>query len=122
MNFLENKIAWRYLFSKKGHNAINIVSGISAAAVMVVTAAMICVLSVMNGFGALVERMFSEFDPVLMVVPAEGQMLRTDTMPIASYRFFIRARGHRGYLSPIGADSSHPVQRPSSASARIRCG
>ena len=84
MNFLENKIAWRYLFSKKGHNAINIVSGISAAAVMVVTAAMICVLSVMNGFGALVERMFSEFDPVLMVVPAEGQMLRTDTMPIAS--------------------------------------
>ncbi len=45
---------------------------------------MICVLSVMNGFGALVERMFSEFDPVLMVVPAEGQTLRTDTMPIAS--------------------------------------
>ena len=84
MNFLENKIAWRYLFSKKGHNAINIVSGISAAAVTVVTAAMICVLSVMNGFGALVERMFSEFDPVLMVIPAEGQTLRTDTMPIAS--------------------------------------
>ena len=84
MNFLENKIAWRYLFSKKGHNAINIVSGISAAAVTVVTAAMICVLSVMNGFGALVEHMFSEFDPVLMVVPAEGQTLRTDTMPIAS--------------------------------------
>ena len=84
MNFLENKIAWRYLFSKKGHNAINIVSGISAAAVTVVTAAMVCVLSVMNGFGELVERMFSEFDPVLMVIPAEGQTLRTDTTPIAS--------------------------------------
>lgn len=77
-------IAWRYLFSKKGHNAINIVSGISAAAVSVVTAAMICVLSVMNGFGVLVERMFSEFDPILLVVPAEGQTLRTDTLPIAS--------------------------------------
>ncbi len=84
MNCLENKIAWRYLFSKKGHNAINIVSGISAAAVTVVTAAMICVLSVMNGFGTLVEQMFSEFDPVLLVVPAEGQTLRTDTLPIAS--------------------------------------
>ena len=84
MNFLENKIAWRYLFSKKGHNAINIVSGISAAAVTVVTAAMICVLSVMNGFGTLVERMFSEFDPELLVVPAEGQTLRTDTLPIVS--------------------------------------
>lgn len=84
MNCLENKIAWRYLFSKKGHNAINIVSGISAAAVTVVTAAMICVLSVMNGFGTLVEQMFSEFDPVLLVVPAEGQTLRSDTLPIAS--------------------------------------
>ena len=81
---LEPHIAWRYLFSKKGHNAINIVSGISAGAVAVVTAAMICVLSVMNGFGVLVEQMFSEFDPVLLVVPTEGQTLRTDTLPITS--------------------------------------
>ena len=81
---LEPHIAWRYLFSKKGHNAINIISGISAGAVAVVTAAMICVRSVMNGFGALVEQMFSEFDPVLLVKPAEGQTLRTDTLPIAS--------------------------------------
>jgi len=81
---LESYIAWRYLFSKKGHNAINIVSGISAAAVAVVTAAMICVMSVMNGFGALVEHMFSEFDPELLVVPAEGQILRTDTAPVLS--------------------------------------
>ena len=81
---LENHIAWRYLFSKKGHNAINIVSGISAAAVMVVTAAMVCVLSVMNGFGVLVEHMFSEFDPALMVVPAEGTTLRTDTALVVS--------------------------------------
>lgn len=84
MAHLEPHIAWRYLFSKKGHNAINIVSGISAGAVAVVTAAMICVLSVMNGFGVLVEQMFSEFDPVLLVVPTEGQTLRTDTLPIAS--------------------------------------
>ena len=81
---LESHIAWRYLFSEKGHNAINIVSGISAAAVAVVTAAMICVLSVMNGFGALVEQMFSEFDPELLVVPSEGQTLRTDTAPVLS--------------------------------------
>ncbi|MBQ4395692.1 MAG: ABC transporter permease [Paludibacteraceae bacterium] len=81
---LESHIAWRYLFSKKGHNAINIVSGISAVAVGVVTAAMICVLSVMNGFGALVEHMFSEFDPVLLVLPAEGQILRTDAEPVVS--------------------------------------
>lgn len=59
-------------------------SCVSAAAVSVVTAAMICVLSVMNGFGALVEQMFSEFDPVLLVVPEEGQTLRTDTLPVLS--------------------------------------
>ena len=81
---LEPHIALRYLFSKKGHNAINIVSGISAVAVAVVTAAMICVLSVMNGFGTIVEHMFSEFDPMLLVVPAEGQTLRTDAEPILS--------------------------------------
>ena len=87
MAALELHIAWRYLFSKKGHNAINIVSGVSAAAVAVVTAAMICVLSVMNGFGTMVQHMFSEFDPVLLVIPAEGQTLRTDTLPVeALYR------------------------------------
>jgi ABC-type lipoprotein release transport system permease subunit len=45
---------------------------------------MICVLSVMNGFGTLVEHMFSEFDPILIVKPAEGKTLRTDTLPIRS--------------------------------------
>ena len=79
---LETHIAWRYLFSKKGHNAINIVSGVSASAVAVVTAAMICVLSVMNGFGSLVEQMFSEFDPALLVTSAEGRTFRTDTLPV----------------------------------------
>ena len=82
MASFEQHIAWRYLFSKKGHNAINIVSGVSAAAVAVVTAALVCVLSVMNGFGSLVEQMFSEFDPVLMVTCAEGQTFRTDTLPV----------------------------------------
>ena len=77
-------IAWRYLFSKKGHNAINIVTCISAVAVADVTAAMICVLSGLNGMGNLAEEMFSAIDPPLMVLPYEGQTLRTDTAPIIS--------------------------------------
>ena len=84
MSSFESHIAWRYLFSKKGHNAINIVSGVSAAAVAVVTAAMVCVLSVMNGFGVLVERMFSEFDAPLLVLPTQGKTFRTDTLPVQS--------------------------------------
>ena len=79
---LELHIAWRYLFSKKGHNAINIVSGVSAAAVGVVAAAMVCVLSVMNGFGALVEHMFSEFDPEIRITAAQGKSFRLDTLPV----------------------------------------
>ena len=78
----ELHIAWRYLFSKKGHNAINIVSGVSAAAVGVVTAAMVCVLSVMNGFGALVEQMFSEFDPEIRITAAEGKSFQLDTLHV----------------------------------------
>lgn len=83
---MEGHIAWRYLFSKKGHNAINIVSGVSAAAVCVVTAAMVCVLSVMNGFGSLVEHMFSEFDPEIRVEATDGKYFRTDTLPIEQLR------------------------------------
>ena len=79
---LELHIAWRYLFSKKGHNAINIVSGVSAAAVGVVAAAMVCVLSVMNGFGALVEHMFSEFDPEIRITAAQGKSFRLDSLPV----------------------------------------
>lgn len=60
-------IAWRYLRGKKGHNAIHVVTGISAVAIGVVTAAMVCVLSVMNGFGQVVEAMFSRFDPELRI-------------------------------------------------------
>lgn len=73
MGRVEHIIAWRYLFAKKGHNAINIISGISAAAVGVVTAAMVCVLSVMNGFGVMVESLFSEFDPDLRITAVSGK-------------------------------------------------
>lgn len=70
---VELKIAWRYLFAKKQFNAIHIITAISSAAVGVVTAAMICVLSVMNGFGTMVEQMFSQFDPDLRITSQIGK-------------------------------------------------
>ena len=69
------KIAWRYLFAKKQFNAIHIITTISSVAVGVVTAAMICVLSVMNGFGTLVEQMFSQFDPDICIVAKSGKSI-----------------------------------------------
>ncbi len=83
---VEWHIAWRYLFSKKGYDAINIVSGVSTAAVAVVTAAMICVLSVMNGFESLVQQMFSEFDPQLRITSSTGKYFDTDAPCIDSVR------------------------------------
>lgn len=77
----ELKIAWRYLFAKKSHNAINIVSGVSAGGVCVATAALVCVLSVMNGFNRVIERLFSEFDPELLVLPAEGKYFSLTDAP-----------------------------------------
>ena len=83
---VEWKIAWRYLFSKKSHNAINIVSGVSAAGVMVATAALICVLSVMNGFSSVVEQMFSQFDPELRIEAREGKFFRLDSPAMQTVR------------------------------------
>ena len=42
--------ARRYLFSRKSHSAINIISGVSALGIAVSTMALVCVLSVFNGF------------------------------------------------------------------------
>ena len=69
----ELKIAWRYLFAKKQFNAIHIITAISSEAVGVVTAAMVCVLSVMNGFGVMVEQLFSQFDPDLRITTQKGK-------------------------------------------------
>lgn len=67
------RIARRYLFSKKSHNAINIISGISAGGVAVGTMALVCVLSVFNGFESLISNMFSAFDPDLKITLTHGK-------------------------------------------------
>ncbi len=61
-------IAKRYLFSKKTHNAINIISGISVCGVALATMAMVCTLSVFNGFQDLVAELFTAFDPDIKIV------------------------------------------------------
>lgn len=67
-------IARRYLFSKKSHNAINVISAISVCGIAIATMAMVCVLSVFNGFGGIVEEMFSAFDPHLKISVKEGKV------------------------------------------------
>ena len=67
-------IARRYLFSKKSHNAINVISAISVCGIAIATMAMVVVLSIFNGFGGIVESMFSSFDPDLKITIKEGKV------------------------------------------------
>ena len=68
------RIALRYLFSRKRHNAVNVISWISVAGVAVATAAIVCVLSVFNGFSKLAFSRLSEVDPDIKIVPASGKI------------------------------------------------
>lgn len=70
---LELKIAWRYLFGKKSHNVVNIISGIAVGGIAVATIAMVVVLSVFNGFHDLLASLYNDFDPQLKLVPEEGK-------------------------------------------------
>ena len=69
-------VAKRYLISKKSHHTINIISGISVCGVALATMALICTLSVFNGFHDMVESFFTAFDPELKVLPASGTRLK----------------------------------------------
>lgn len=72
-------IARRYLFSKKSHNAINVISFISVIGICIATMAMVCVLSVFNGFAGIVENQFSSFDPDLKITAAKGKVFDYNT-------------------------------------------
>ena len=72
-------IAQRYLFSKKSHNAINVISLVSVCGIAVATMAMVTALSVFNGFGSLIETTFSAFDPELKITPVKGKVFNYHT-------------------------------------------
>ena len=67
-------IACRYLFSKKSHNAINVISALSVCGVALATLALVCTLSVFNGFQDLVATFFTAFDPELKITAVEGKV------------------------------------------------
>ena len=66
-------IAFRYLFAKKSHNVINIISAISAIGMAIGTAALIIILSVYNGIDSLIKSMMSNIEPELLITPSTGK-------------------------------------------------
>ena len=69
------KIACRYLVSKKGHQAVNIISIIAVCGVVVSTAALICVLSVFNGFRGLIMGKLAMLDPQVAITATLGKTI-----------------------------------------------
>ncbi len=68
-------IAHRYLFAKKTHKVVNIISMISLFGFCIGTAALVIVLSVFNGFEGLITSMYNCFDPELKITPALGKTI-----------------------------------------------
>ena len=71
-------IAVRYLFARKSHNVINVISAISAAGMAIGTAALILILSVYNGFDRIIESNLSDLDPDILVTAADGRRFVPD--------------------------------------------
>lgn len=79
-------IARRYLFAKKKHHAVNIISGISVCGVALATLAMVCTLSVFNGFQDMVAGFFTAFDPQLKITVREGKVFLPDEASLRRVR------------------------------------
>ncbi|MCX6268735.1 MAG: FtsX-like permease family protein [Bacteroidetes bacterium] len=79
-------IARRYLVSKKSHNIINIISGISVVGVAIGTMALIIVLSVFNGFDQLVVSLFSAFNPNIQITAKYGKTFNLSSLPVDQLR------------------------------------
>lgn len=81
MNRLQTLVARRYLFSRKSHSVINMISAVSAVAIGVPVAAMVILLSVFNGFEGLVKGLYKDFDPDIVLKPASGKVFAVDSLP-----------------------------------------
>ncbi len=79
-------IAFRYFISKKKHNIINVISGISVAGITFGTMALIIVLSVFNGFESLVVSMFNSINPDLHISAKMGKTFELDSLKRAELK------------------------------------
>ena len=79
-------VARRYLFSRKRISAINLVSAISVVGVAFGTAALLCTLSVFNGFHDLIGSLYTAFDPEVKIVAAKGKSFAADDPALEAVR------------------------------------
>jgi len=75
---LSRFMAWRYLFAKKSHNVINIISIISAAGIAIGSAALVIILSIYNGFDSIVRDLNDSHTADVLVSPVSGKVFAYD--------------------------------------------
>lgn len=120
-------IARRYLFAKKSHNVINIISAISAVGMAIGTAALIIILSIYNGFDELVKSTLSNVEPDILITPAKGKVFipegeafdRIRQNPlideydlILQENVFVDYDGHQGIAKAKGVDRAFEEDSP----------
>ena len=120
-------IAGRYLFAKKSHNVINIISAISAVGMAIGTAALIIILSVYNGFDELVKSTLSNVEPDILVSPVKGKVFvpqQEDLDKIAALpgvkryykvleeNVFVDYDEHQGVARAKGVDEAYEAESP----------
>lgn len=79
-------IAGRYLRSRKSHSVINIISGVSVAAMATPVAAMVILLSVFNGLEGMVRTLYRAVDADITIRAAEGTVFDVAAVDTAAIR------------------------------------
>ena len=79
-------IAGRYLRSRKSHSVINIISGVSVAAMATPVAAMVILLSVFNGLEGMVRTLYRAVDADIAIRAAEGTVFDVAAVDTAAIR------------------------------------
>jgi len=117
---LSSLIARRYLFARKSHNVINIISLISGIGIAVGTCALIIVMSVYNGFQDIVRDAYGKTEADFIIAPACGKSLscedevlrriRSDKSvesfsPVIREKVFITYNGSRSIATIKGVDT-----------------
>ena len=79
-------IAWRYLFAKKSHNVINIISTISSIGIALGCMVLVVILSVYNGFDNLIKSLYNSYSPNYIIEAAKGKSFTADEALIGKIR------------------------------------
>lgn len=120
-------IALRYLFAKKKHNVINIISGISAAGIAIGSMALVIILSVYNGFDNSIREIYESYKADFVITPQSGKtiILQPETLntleglaqiksahPVIEENVFVKY-GSKETIAPLkGVDSSYLNANP----------